>query len=125
MMYTDEQFGDQGLEFELEPERLRSEDIAAATSTPATDDPGRTTLTPVQEDGGGAMALSGGGDLSPAEIEEVPDFVGFDEDEGGEGREGGYFSILDVDEDGVKVITLENKYVRGRLKGGKDTLRNL
>ena len=142
MMYTDEQFCDQGLEFELEPERLRSEDIAAATSTPATDDPGRTTLTPVQEDGGGAMALSGGGDLSPAVIEEVPDFVGFDEDEGGEGREGGYFStpdvsaprtkkqrtaavILDVDEDGVKVITLENKYVRGRLKGGKDTLRNL
>ena len=29
MMYTDEQFGDQGLEFELEPERLRSEDLAA------------------------------------------------------------------------------------------------
>ncbi|QDZ24116.1 Rad21/Rec8-like protein [Chloropicon primus] len=139
MMYTDEQFGDEGLGFDLEPEKLRSEE-PVGVGTP-TRDAGRTTLTPVQE---GQQAVG----MSTPELEEVPDFAGVEAEDNG-GLAGDFLAtpeavlpsaekdlprkkkqrvvgiILDVDDEGSKQISLDNKVVRSRLKNAKDTLRNL
>lgn len=148
MMYTDEEFGDQGLalDVDVEPEKLRSEE-PLAVATPVREE-GRTTLTPVPE-GGQPEGLS-------PDLEEVPDFdMGTPHDENLQfddaaaildTPDGGAFTpeeagadgaapkkkkqkvirlILDVDGAGSKQISLDNTYVRSRLKSASDTLRDL
>ena len=147
MMYTDEQFGDQmdDLAFDIEPEKLRSEEPLDA-ATPVRES-GRNTLTPVKE-GTPLTPLTPGG--AGLDLEEVPEFQVDEpvEDMGHllttpdavvKGEKGAPTSsprkqkrqkvvhlILDVNiATGAKEISLDNKYVRSRLHNARDTLRDL
>jgi cohesin complex subunit SCC1 len=153
----DEKFGSQmedEMEFDIEPEKLRSEDIELAT--PVRDEKGRTTLTPVQE--GGLENNNNSPDLeevapfnmeSPAENAHLDiDISAGDLADGGAGFATPEVGKLDLEKDlsllpkqkrrkvvrlvfdvnantGEKQISLDNKYVRSRLRNAEDTLRDL